>query len=360
MKRLWFLVLAVLLPAASFACTTAVVGAGASATGRPMLWKQRDAPDPYNIIAHVTGGKFSYTGLFPTSDTLRTKCYAGINEAGFAIINNLSYNMRPDSLGFDTCAGRTMANALASCRSVEDFAGLLDSLPRPMNLSTNFGVADSKGGAAYFEVGDSTVVRYDVPSDGILFRTNYSLAGDPARGRGHERFKTMDYLTEPPGKFDAQFFLKAGRSFLKDGRDALASAPSAGLLEHDFIPRTTTVSSIVIECPSKEGEKGLLWCATGYTPCCYAIAAFEGEPLPDALGGPSNMLSRTLFDRVHEGENVKPVELRRIIKEVECFERREMRAAKRLMRRGLTHEAVLTYNAEADSRFKQFSDKVKK
>ena len=358
MKRLWVILLAVLLPAASFACTTAVVSAGASATGRPMLWKQRDASDPYNIIVRVSGGPLAYTGLFPTSDTLHTKCYAGINEAGFAIINNLSYNMRPDSLGFDTCAGRTMARALACCRSVDDFAALLAELPRPMNLSTNFGVADPMGGAAYFEVGDNAVVRYDVPAGGILFRTNYSLAGDPGRGRGYERYKTMDYLTEPPGKFDPQFFFKTGRSFLRDGRDALATAPATGLLEHDFIPRSTTVSSLVIECPSQAGEKGLLWCATGYTPCCYAVAVFEGEELPEAVQGAANLLSRRLYERVPDGKLVDPVLLRRIIRRVEHFERLEFRAARRLMDRGVTPEAVRSYNASADRRFRRFERKV--
>lgn len=353
MKRLGAILAALLVAADLLACTTAVVTAGASRSGRPMLWKQRDASDPYNIMANVSGGRFAYTGLFPSSDSLLTKCYAGINEAGFAIINNISYNMRPDSLGFNTRAGLLMARALASCVTVDDFMRLLDSEPVPKMLSTNFGVADSHGGAAYFEAGDSIFVRYDVPRDDILFRTNYSLAGDPERGRGRERYETMDYLTEPPGLYDPSFFLHTGRSYLKDGRDVLAGAGT--LTETGFIPRTTTVSSIVIECPVREGEKGVLWCATGYTPCCYAIAAVQGEPLPQALQGGANLAAVELFSRVHDGKELKVKPLRRIIRLVERFERREIRLGKLMLRRG----DVQKYNEGADRRFRQFKRKLK-
>lgn len=354
MKRLWAILIALMLAADLLACTTAVVTAGASRSGRPMLWKQRDASDPYNIIVNVTGGQYAYTGLFPTSDTLHTKCYAGVNEAGFALMNSLSYNMRPDSLGFDTRAGLFMARALAECATVEEFMAFLEAEPVPRGLSTNFGVADSHGGAAYFEADDSTFVRYDVPDGDILFRTNYSLSGDPERGRGQVRFQTMDYITEPPGLFDPSFFMHTGRSYLKDGRDALGLAGEE-MEEHDFIPRSTTVSSVVIECPVREGEKGVLWCATGYTPCCYAIAAVQGEPLPQALQGGANLAAVELFGRVHDGKELKVKPLRRIIRLVERFERREIRLGKLMLGRG----DVQKYNEGADRRFRQFKRKLK-
>ena len=66
MKRLLLVIAALILSVDIWACTTAVVSAGASADGRPMLWKQRDAPDPYNVIAHIKGGKYAFTALFPT------------------------------------------------------------------------------------------------------------------------------------------------------------------------------------------------------------------------------------------------------------------------------------------------------
>ena len=102
MKRLFILIAAVCLlwTSDALACTTAAVSSKASRDGRPMLWKQRDTSDPYNRLVHVSGGKYAYTSIFSCRDTLCAEAYAGINEVGFAIINNMSYNIRPDSLGY--------------------------------------------------------------------------------------------------------------------------------------------------------------------------------------------------------------------------------------------------------------------
>lgn len=40
------------------ACTTAIVSAEASANGRPMIWKQRDASNIYNCLRHVSGPRY--------------------------------------------------------------------------------------------------------------------------------------------------------------------------------------------------------------------------------------------------------------------------------------------------------------
>ena len=359
MKRLGAILIVLMLAAPAFACTTAVVAAHASKTGRPMLWKQRDAGDQYNILVNIEGGKFAYTGLFPTSDTLHTRCYAGINEVGFAIMNNLSYNLAPDSLVRKTRAGAMMARALSCCRTLSDFEDLLRSPDKPLPQSANFGVIDACGGAAYFEVSDTAFVRYDVPEEeGILFRTNYSLSGDPSRGKGFDRYETMDILTEPPGLFTPSFFLHTGRSYIRDGRDVLAGASS--LEETGFIPRSTTVSSLVIEGVAAEGERGVIWCACGYTPCSYAIAAVQGAPLPAALQGPANLAAVELYGRVHPAGDkwLDCKYLRRVIRIVERFERREARQAARMMSR-LRSGDVAEYNAGVENRFCEFKKKLK-
>ena len=355
MKRLCAILLALVTAVPAFCCTTAVVTAGASYDGRPLLWKQRDAGDKYNIIANVSGGTYAFTGLFSTSDTLRLRCYGGVNEAGFAIVNNLS-----------TRNGELISKALKECASVEEFDALLQAEAVPRLLSANFGVADSKGGAAYFEAGDSTFVRYDVPDGEIMFRTNFSLSGDLSRGHGYMRYDTMDMLTEPAGCFDPIFFMRAGRTFMKDGRDALRVSNAAAIREHDFIPRGTTVSSIVIECPVKAGEKPLLWCAIGYTPCIYAILAVQGEPLPEALQGGANLAAVELFGRVHtdDGKMVKVRPMRRTVRIVESYESREYRKARRMLRRMRAEGSdaaalVAEYNKGADARFGKFKNRMK-
>ena len=57
-------VLASLTSVRAAACTTAIVSAEASSTGRPMIWKQRDADNVRNGLAYMRGERFSYTGIY--------------------------------------------------------------------------------------------------------------------------------------------------------------------------------------------------------------------------------------------------------------------------------------------------------
>ncbi len=369
MKRLWIIAAALLLGADLLACTTAVVSAGASASGRPMLWKQRDASDPYNRIVHVKDGvQIAYTALFPTSDSLCTLAYAGINVAGFGVMNNLSYNLRPDSLGFDTKAGPLMALALGCCRTVDDFERLLREKERPMLLSTNFGVVDAEGGAAYFEVSDYDYTRFDVEPGGYLFRTNYSLTGEEGRGRGFARYETMASLMAARKTFGPEFFFRVGRSYLNGGDDALSGVYRGWLNEHDFIPRSTTTACVVIEAPGAGDapDSGLMWCAPGYTPCCYAIPVWvaAGENIPRCLTGTAeaNRLAAALYLSVHsDKDEIKKVDiasLRRVLRSVRRAEGREFRKGRRLDRRmrrsGYDGPAVERFNRRSDNRFKHY------
>ena len=376
------LVMALMLPVRADACTTAIVSGGASASGRPMIWKQRDANGEHNAIAHVQGAVFAYTALFPTRDSLHRLAYAGINEAGFGISNNLSYNLRPKGANMDTHNGELMAEALGTCRTLEDFAALLDSKAAPRGLSANFAVIDACGGAAYFEAGDSTYVRYDVPEGGYLFRTNYSISGEEGRGSGFARYATMEELMarragkglRPARKFDAAFFMNAGRSFVNvlGGGDALRCKRSGLLYEHDFILRNTTVASVVIEgvAQGDAADAGLVWAAPGYTPTCYAVPVWvaAGSDIPRTVAGeaPANNLSVELKHSLSaygwdpKYLSVKP--LRRILRLVRKAERAELKAGRKLARQfretGFDAAAVSAYNADAAARFESFKQQV--
>ena len=357
------------------ACTTAVVSAQASGTGRPMIWKQRDASDEFNRIAYVRGEKYGYTALFSTSDLKCRNAYAGINEAGFAISNNLSYNVRPDSVGVTgTRNGVVMSQALGVCATVDEFEVLLAARERPMRLSSNFAVIDAFGGAAYFEVSDTAYVRFDVPAGGYLFRTNYSLSGDPDRGRGFARYATMEeVMAEQAGRrFDPAFFLRTGRTYRNamGEKDALKRASGPFLYEHDYIPRRTTVSSLVLEgvAPGGKADSGVLWCAVGYTPCSYAIPVWvaAGERIPSVLTGeaPANQFAVQLKMRLRplawDDKYVDVNVLRQTIRRVEKAEKAELKAGRRLMgeweRKGFDPAAVERFNAEADARFARFKN----
>ena len=173
---------------------------------------------------------------------------------------------------------------------------------------------------------------------------------------------------QAPKGFDAAFFLGAGRSYFRDGEDVLKQCRTARLKEHDFIPRTTTTASIVIEGvgPGDAPDAGMMWCAVGYTPCCYAIPAWvaAGEELPAAISGkaPANQLAVRLFGRIHEDSEVEVSPLRRIIRSVTLAERREMRAGRRLQGKvragGIRPEDFRKYNQSAEARFRRFQDQM--
>ena len=266
-------------------CTSAVVSGRVTPDGRPLLWKHRDASDLNNRIVHfeAEGGKLEFVGLVNGVDTMANEVWAGYNTSGFAIMNTASYNLKNDTSSLSDREGVVMKQALGECRTVEDFARLLDSLPRPIGVEANFGVIDALGGAAYFEVNSYEVFRYDVKDspDGYLLRTNYSVSGRPNEGYGYirydnaarlfsraasERSITPEWIT---GICSRSFYhTLLGRDFTTD----------TWVVDQDFIPRRSTSASVVIE-GVKSGESPVfttMWTMLGYPPCSVVLPVWIG------------------------------------------------------------------------------------
>lgn len=382
MRKLLFNIIFILLSLPSFACTTAIISAKASSTGRPLLWKQRDTENEYNVMAHLQGPKYSFTALFNADDTNRERAYAGANDHGFAIINNLSYNLRPDSMGIATSAGKVMKKALGTCLTVDDFERLLMSLEQPNHLSTNFGVIDAFGGAAYFEVWEYGCKRYDVSDspDGFLYRTNFSLSGHEGMGTGYARYETEGYLLHKrAGKgISPEYLLDGiGRSFYNiiTGDDALRG--SGMVMDNEYIPRTKTTSSIVIEGVAEgvRQDAAILWTVIGYTPCAYCVPVWvsAGDEMPSFVcagndgKAPANVLANDLKHRLHpltfkngdlymDAGTLK----KKILPIVRKYENKEFKLGEKLesdmMSNGFSLEKIKKYNAEANERFEQFRE----
>ena len=268
-----------------YPCTSAVVSGRVTPDGRPLLWKHRDASDLNNRIVHfeAEGGKLEFVGLVNGVDTMANEVWAGYNTSGFAIMNTASYNLKNDTSSLSDREGVVMKQALGECRTVEDFARLLDSLPRPIGVEANFGVIDALGGAAYFEVNSYEVFRYDVKDspDGYLLRTNYSVSGRPNEGYGYirydnaarlfsraasERSITPEWIT---GICSRSFYhTLLGRDFTTD----------TWVVDQDFIPRRSTSASVVIE-GVKSGESPVfttIWTMLGYPPCSVVLPVWIG------------------------------------------------------------------------------------
>lgn len=285
-RRLFLLILlCVVAGVPAGACTSAVVSGRVTLDGRPLLWKHRDASDLNNRIVRFDAvkGQFSFVGLVNGTDTLAREVWTGYNSEGFAVMNTASYNLKNDTSSLADREGVVMKRALGVCRTVDDFACLLDEWPRPIGVEANFGVIDAEGGAAYFEVNNYEVTRYDVDDSpkGYLLRTNYSMSGRPDEGFGYIRYDNAARLFAPVA---AQKAVTAewltgvcSRSFYHSflGRDF---SGDDWVVDQDFIPRYSTSASLVVE-GVKPGESPLLttmWTVLGYPPCSVVLPVWLG------------------------------------------------------------------------------------
>lgn len=282
----------------SRACTSAIISAEASASGRPLLWKHRDTSTTDNKVEFVPSedGSFSYVALFNAVDRNLEEAWMGMNEAGFAVMNTASYNIKNDKVPEKQMdrEGFVMTIALRSCRTLADFEELLRTLPRPMGVEANFGAIDAEGNGAYYETNNTDFVKFDLKDapDGVLIRTNYSHSGRPNEGYGFIREDNAAHLILPEIKngITPEFLTETvSRSFYHDLRkaDALESG-ERWAIDEDFIPRYKSTATIVIEgCrPSADASKlsrkdivneYVMWTGIGYPPCSEIVPVWCDE-----------------------------------------------------------------------------------
>lgn len=278
-RKILFLTALLLAPVAAVCCTSAIVSGRLTRSGKPILWKNRDTSATDNkveYIAPASEGELAYVGLFNAADTRCEQAWIGLNSAGFAVMNTASYNLKDDNVPPSKMdrEGYVMALALKHCRTVDEFAALLDRLPRPLGVEANFGVIDAEGHGAYFECNNHSHTRYDLAdeADGVLVRTNYSHSGRPGEGFGQIRERNAEHLLRP--------YIEAGLiepytltdvlscSFYHDlyGRD-MSLEDGRYLVDQDFIPRYTTTATVAI-------EDGVMWTALGYPPVAEVLPAW--------------------------------------------------------------------------------------
>jgi hypothetical protein len=134
-------------------------------------------------------GTYAYLGIVNQGDRAGMQIWSGVNSAGFAIMNNATYNLDIDGEK-TTQEGSFMKVALQTCATVEAFQALLErSNSGGREVSANFGVIDAQGGAAYFETDNKGFHRFDAAAapGGFLVRGNYSHSGRKGGGTGYLR-----------------------------------------------------------------------------------------------------------------------------------------------------------------------------
>lgn len=279
--------------AESPACTSAIIGADANPYGRPLLWKNRDTSTIDNKVEYVkgSGDDLSFVGLFNADDINLEQAWIGMNEAGFAVMNTASYNIKDDDVppGQMDKEGYLMALALKRCKTVDDFASLLDELPKPWGVEANFGVIDAYGNGAFFEANNRSYVRYDLDDapGHVMIRTNYSHSGRPDEGFGFVREANARHLLAPfidKGEVTPELLTETvSRRFWHDLKKTdYLEGPDRWVVDQDFIPRYKSTATVVIEgcrpldageTPSPEFIKSqyVMWTGLGYPPCSEII-----------------------------------------------------------------------------------------
>lgn len=279
-----FLVAGIIMPSTSTACTSFIVSGRVTKDGRPMIFKNRDTGEQNNVVVVMQGELYRYMGIAAYWDKKAVEIWGGHNEAGFAIINTAAYNLN-GCKGKDTDHdGILMRRALEVCRTLADFEHLLDTLPKPRDLNSNFGVLDAEGGCAYYETGDSSFVKFDANDpvqapDGYLVRTNHGLTGCRDIDSGVERFMAIsDFMEEAnrEGHIECQYLLTHVPRYLTHGLTKQNLYDDLPLDENDvqivpfidFIPRYITSSCLLVQGVAK-GEQAIhtiSWTNIGW-PC---------------------------------------------------------------------------------------------
>lgn len=328
MKSTFFrIIISLLLVVASMtsfkalACTSAIVAGKATPDGRPLLWKHRDTSTTDNKIEYIPSqdGSFAYVALFNANDRRNEQAWMGMNDVGFAIMNTASYNIKDDKVSQKLMdrEGYVMTIALKTCRSVDDFARLLDTLPRPMGVEANFGVIDASGNGAFFETNNHAYKRFDLKDapDGLLIRTNYSHSGRKNEGYGFVREANAECLLAPYASEHSitpeLLTEKVSRSFYHDlKKKDFALAGEKWVIDQDFIPRYKSTATIVIE-GAREGvdpqdvkpgmfrDEYIMWTGLGYPPCAEIVPVWcKPDGVAEELRGTGPAGHSVMGDRV--------------------------------------------------------------
>ena len=282
MKKIFFLIIALFSISFAFPCTSFIISGNATPSGKPMMFKHRDTGELNNRIAHFNGSKYAFIGLV-NSPSLDGEVWAGMNEAGFCIMNTASYNLREDNLDCQMDReGELMYHALGQCATLADFEEWLATYPQPWGVEANFGVIDAQGGAAYFEMNNHRYIKYDVNQEANGYRvvTNFSFAGRHEDYEGWERYQTASAIMQEAFSREREMTpIDAINLFSRKYRHEVLgvnyfqeNAPQY-IVDQDYIPRRITSAVICFQGVNagSDPKYSVMWSALGYPACAVAI-----------------------------------------------------------------------------------------
>ena len=279
-------------------CTTGVFAGSSTADGRPLLWKNRDTDQLSNKVVFVDDKPYSYLGVVNADKADGRMVWAGVNAAGFAVANSVSYNLPQKSGEQVDLEGLIMADALRTCATVADFEHLLSrGLGPDLGSRANFLVMDAKGGLSIFETHNHGFKRLDAAdtAERYLANTNFSRSGSADQGAGYLRFDRETALLKaaPPGSITSGWILQTlsrdlGHALLAHpGREEWKKLPADRpywVHTNYTINRASTASAVVIHGvkPGDDPRRTTMWVILGEPVCGVAVPLWVAAGAPPA------------------------------------------------------------------------------
>lgn len=280
-------ILVMLMTAPSYACTTAVISGKVTVDGRPLLWKNRDAPYRDNQVVFLDKGKYRCMAVVNAGK--RDAVWMGVNEAGLCIENSLCRDLTDPAVKGPGNGG-LMLRALQSCATVADFEKLLEQTNGKRSTNATYGVIDRDGGAMLFEASPTEFARWDAndPKDapnGYVVRSNFALMDQGKREISNEdaaaiysgnRYLRADQLMRQAisdGKISVKYLLQHCARDLADAK----GQPICGSINGEIGPlmesidtastisRRTSVSAAVFQgvLPNEDPLLTTMWVMLG-------------------------------------------------------------------------------------------------
>ena len=258
----------------AFCCTSVIISGTARADGRPVMLKHRDTGELNNLMGWFQGPVYSFVGIV-NSSSKGGEVWSGHNSAGFCIMNTATYDLKDDNVPDSEMdkEGVLMYKALGQCADLGDFERLLESLPKPWGVEANFGIIDSKGEAAYYEINNYSFKKYDVAQEtgGYMVVTNFTRSGRVDERKGVDRFEKAS------GIIIGMDISTAGH------KEIFNSISRSG----KPIMRDISASAIVFEgvLPGEDPSKTVAWTILGCpTTCVYIpVKVFGSDHIPSFM-----------------------------------------------------------------------------
>lgn len=292
------------------ACSAIIISGKYTADGKPVMLKTRDqGPNNFNTnIKFHRRGKYDFISMGPTPWVEAAKIRStggGMNSMGFCVASLTTHSFPNDTIRIK---GRGSAAielyALANCASIEEFDQYLSTLPHPLACRFNLGVIDALGGAAFYEFGNDTWVKYDVNDpavapDGWRCCTNFSFSGDDPTNGGVDRYDDCveimkSFKKNADGKYEitpGELTDICGRSMinvkkgLNDGNVVSESINDKGMISYW---RTSNLIVFQSVASSTDPKFSVMWTALGHPRCSPLIPLVPslGDTLPLYIDNP--------------------------------------------------------------------------